>query len=58
MSVVIERELETMPFDKAFELSDGNYELCHSTGKEVDVYGDGEFWNEYVDSNGDLHYGR
>lgn len=48
-------ELDYMPFDKRFDV-DGNSELCHSTGYEVFV--DGEWWVEYIDSNGDLHYGR
>lgn len=52
----MERELDYMPFDKAFETSDGNTELCHATGLEVLIHG--EWWNEYADSNGDLHYGR
>lgn len=29
------RELETMPFDKAFTTESGNEELCHATGYEV-----------------------
>lgn len=32
---VLKRELETMPFDKAFETENGNEELCHATGYEV-----------------------
>ena len=48
-------ELDYMPFDKRFETADGS-ELCHATGYEVFV--DGEWWVEYIDSNGDLHYGR
>lgn len=49
------RKLEKMPFDKVFEV-DGNEELCRSTGYEVFLHG--EWWNEYEDSEGDLHYGR
>lgn len=56
------RELEKMPFDKMFEL-DNHYhqELCHATGYEVclgDPDNSVDWWNEYEDSNGDLHYGR
>lgn len=49
------RTLETMPFDKVFDVN-GNEELCHATGVEVLI--NGEWWNEYVDSNEDYHYGR
>lgn len=49
------RHLEEMPFDKRFDV-DGNSELCHETGYEVF---DGEdWWDEFVDSNGDFQYGR
>jgi len=61
---IMKRKLNAMPFDKRFEI-DGNEELCHATGFEVcfgDVLGDVEdpadWWNEYIDSNGDFHYGR
>lgn len=50
-----ERKLEEMPFDKAFDVN-GSAELCHATGLEVFL--EGEWWNEYIDSEGDLHYGR
>lgn len=49
------KELEEMPYDKGFYVvgEDGErYELCHATGFEVDG------WNEYEDSNGEMHYGR
>ena len=50
------RELFEVPFDKVFETENGT-EMCHATGMEIqDEHG--EWWNEYVDSNGDLHYGR
>lgn len=48
-------ELAEMPFDKRFDV-DGNSELCHSTGYEVLM--DGQWWVEYIDSNGNLHYVR
>ena len=50
------RELENMPFDKTFEVASGNEELCHATGYEALI--DGDWWNEYEDSDGNLHYGR
>ena len=49
------RCLEKMPFDKRFDV-DGNSELCHATGYEVF---DGEdWWDEFMDSNGNFQYGR
>ena len=49
------RRLEKMPFDKCFDV-DGNSDLCHATGYEGF---DGEdWWDEFVDSNGDFQYGR
>lgn len=48
-------ELEEMPFDKVFETENGQ-ELCHSTGYEVEL--SGSWWVEYIDSDGQLHYGR
>ena len=53
-------KLDEMPFDHAFNI-DGNEQLCHATGYVV-CLGDSEnpadWWNEYEDVNGDLHYGR
>ena len=54
------RELGYMPYDKAFEVN-GNQELCHATGFEVcdgNPENPADWWEEYKDSNGDLHYGR
>lgn len=51
----IDRELEEIPFDKVFSTERGE-ELCHSTGLEV--FMDCEWWNEYIDSEGEFHYGR
>lgn len=48
MSII---KLEVIPFDHVFDTENGE-ELCHATGYE----GDG--MNEYVDSNGNLHYGN
>ena len=50
------RSLDTMPFDRVFETESGNEELCHATGYEVCI--DGEWYNEYVDCDGNYHYGR
>ena len=45
-----------MPYDKMFDVANGGEELCHATGME---WFDGvEWWNEYVDSENELHYGR
>lgn len=51
----IERELDEIPFDVRFPTGRGE-ELCHSTG--IEVFLNGEWWNEYVDSEGEFHYGR
>lgn len=50
------RELDTMPCDHGFWVGEDDYELCHATGYE-ESHG-GEWWSEYVDSDGDFHYGR
>nr|DAO24834.1 MAG TPA: hypothetical protein [Caudoviricetes sp.] len=50
------RELDRMPCDHGFWTSEDNYELCHATGYE-ESHG-GEWWNEYVDRDGNFHYGR
>lgn len=53
------RTLEHMPFDMMFDIGGGRRELCHATGIEVEFdYLPGDWWNEYVDSEGGLHYGR
>lgn len=55
------KELEKMPFDKAFETESGNEELCHATGYKVcfgNLNDTADWWNEYEDSDGNLHYGR
>jgi len=49
------RQLPMMPPDKVFKV-DGNEELCYATGYEI--LDNGEWWNEYEDSNGEYHYGR
>ena len=55
MYISKQRELEKMPYDKVFYV-DGQQVLCHATGYEVLI--DGEWWNEYVDPDDQLHYGR
>lgn len=52
-------ESECMAFDHVFEVN-GNEELCHHTGYEVHFVGEPEdiWWYEFVDSNGELHYGN
>lgn len=55
------RELSEMPFDKVFVTESGNEELCHATGYEVCMGAPEEpadWWNEYMDSEGNLYYGR
>ena len=50
------RQLEEMPIDHEFEGV-----LCHATGYEVcdgDPDNPGDWWNEYADRDGGLHYGR
>ena len=49
--------LDTIPHDHSFSV-DGREELCHATGDAVRFEPNGPWWNEYVDRNGDLHYGR
>ena len=50
------RELGSMPCDHGFWLGEDNYQLCHATGYEESR--GGEWWIEYVDSDGGFHYGR
>ena len=50
------RYLDEIPFDMGFWIDELHYELCHATGYEVKLYG--EWWNEYIDRDGNLHYGR
>lgn len=50
------RKLKRMPYDKRFRIDDGNEKLCHATGYEV-LFDDDEWWNEYEDDEGKLHYG-
>ena len=60
---MLRRELDYMPFDKRFETGNGNTELCHATGYEVcfeghDSNDSSNWWNEFIDNDGNLHYGR
>lgn len=50
------REAE-MRFDHVFDV-DGHEELCMFTGFEVKFDGENIWWGEYMDHNGDLHYGN
>lgn len=55
------RRLETMPFDKRFDLDGGGEGLCHATGWEVcdgDPENPADWWEEYQDAEGNLYYGR
>lgn len=52
----IRRELKEMPFDMLF-----NGELCHATGYEVcfdNPDNPEDWWYEFIDSDGNLYYGR
>ena len=51
------RELDTMPFDKRFDTPNGDH-LCHATGDEVLFDDDPVWWNEYIDSEGNLYSGN
>jgi hypothetical protein len=54
------RKLETMPFDKRFDTENG-IELCHATGWEVcegNPNDPADWWEEFEDSNGEIHLGR
>lgn len=56
----LERKLDDMPFDKVFDV-DGSEELCHATGYEVclgNPDNPADWWEEFEDSKGGLHYGR
>ena len=56
----MKRKLDVMPFDKTFDV-DGNQESCQATGWEVcegDPDNPADWWEEYEDSNGDIHLGR
>ena len=50
------RELDRMPCDRAFWTSEDSCEVCHATDYEESR--GGEWWNEYVDRDGNFHYGR
>ncbi len=61
MDIIDREELERIPCDKRFDIGNGHEELCHSTGYEVcmiDANNQKGWWNEYVDRDGELHYGR
>ncbi len=57
--IILPMEDENMPFDKRFETSNGNEELCHATGRVLLNSPDpSDRWYEFVDSKGKLYYGR
>lgn len=57
--IIVEMADEEMPFDKRFETSNGNTELCHATGNVLlDSPDPSDRWYEFIDSDGELHYGR
>ena len=49
------RETESMAFDHVFYTENGE-ELCRATGYEELI--DGTWWEEFVDSEGNLYYGN
>ena len=56
--IILPMEDEEMPFDKAFT-DNGNEELCHATGRVLLNSPDpSDRWYEFIDSEGELHYGR
>lgn len=61
MDIKQRRELDRIPFAKSFQV-ENNEELCNATGFEVLFEGDEDdaqnWWLEFVDSNGEYHYGR
>lgn len=64
MTKGIRRELDTMPYDKVFDLVDGGEGFCQATGWEVNFENPDApdfwrwWWNEYEDTDGNLYYGR
>lgn len=57
--------LESMPFDRCFDVDEyGHEELCHATGyavqfdNETTPVGIPLFWTEFIDSEGNYHYGN
>jgi hypothetical protein len=55
------RYLAEMPFDMEFYVDGIRKENCHATGRQVNTVhpaSSGDWWNEYVDSKGELYYGR
>ena len=46
-------------FDQTFSTESGNEENCHATGYELRNSDDcSDWWLEFEDSHGKLHYGR
>ena len=55
--IVLVDLVEEQVFAKACDREDGNQELCNPTGRML-VEANGDWWYEYEDSLGGLHYGR
>lgn len=53
--IVDAREMMEKVTDKIFMNCFGKYEVCHATGEEC--YINGEWKNEYEDTEGEFHYG-
>ena len=49
--------IDEQVFAQTFEREDGNEELCNATGRML-IESDGDFWFEFEDSLGGLHYGK
>ncbi len=49
-------ELNTIPYDQGFETRNG-WEICVATGYAVYDEATNRWWNEYVDSDGEIHLG-
>jgi hypothetical protein len=57
--IVVPMADEEIPFDMRFSTSNGNTELCHATGNVLlDSSDPSDRWYEFIDSEGELHYGR
>ena len=55
-NIIARRESKTIQFDRKFKGDN-----CHHTGDEVLIDYDGcdpQWWCEFEDPNGEMHYGR
>lgn len=55
--IVLVDLVEEQVFAKACDREDGNQELCNPSGRML-IEANGDWWYEYEDSLGGLHYGR